>query len=97
MRDASPPPARHGFTCACCGQFTLTAIDGLFTNPQPGSPTRFCSPACRTAPWRRRRAGAPENTPRQRHGGRGRHLRDNPTPDPPRPDRGPTRPEAPTT
>ena len=99
MRDAFPPPARHGFTCACCGWFTLTAIDGLFTNPRPGSPARFCSPACRTAAWRRRRAGAPENTPRQHHGGRGRHLADNPTADPTadpaRPDRSPARPEAP--
>jgi hypothetical protein len=74
MRDASPTPARHGFTCACCGHFTLTAIDGLFTNAQPGSPGRFCSSACRTAAWRRRRAGVPEDTPRQRRGGSNRHL-----------------------
>jgi hypothetical protein len=96
MRDASPtpaqPPTRHGFVCACCGHFTVTAISGLFANPRTGSPHRFCSPACRTAAWRRRRAGASEDTPRQHHGGRGRHLADNPTPDP-----GPTRPEAPTT
>jgi hypothetical protein len=74
MRDASPTPARHGFTCACCGRFTVTGIDGLFTNPQPGSPARFCSPACRTAAWRRRRAGVPEDTPRQRRGGSNRRL-----------------------
>lgn len=90
MRDASAAPARHGFTCACCGRFTLTGIDGVFINPEPGSPTRFCSPACRTAAWRRRRAGVPENAPRQHHGGRGRHLSDNPAPDPTS-----ARPEAP--
>jgi hypothetical protein len=86
MRDASPTPdqpaqapTRHGYTCASCGHFTLTGIDGLFSNPQPGSPPRFCSPACRTAAWRRRRAGAPEDAPRQHHGGPNRHLTDNPT------------------
>jgi hypothetical protein len=54
MRDASPGPARRGFTCACCGHFTVTAVDGLFANPRSGSPARFCSPACRAAAWRRR-------------------------------------------
>jgi hypothetical protein len=79
MRDASPAPVRHGFICGCCGHFTVTAVEGLFSNPQPGSPARFCSPACRTAAWRRRRAGVPEDTPRQRHGGSTRHLTTTPT------------------
>jgi hypothetical protein len=78
MRDASTPEARtegrEGFTCASCGRLTVTAIEGLFHNPQVGSPSRFCSPACRTAAWRRRRAGALEDTPRQHQGGSNRRL-----------------------
>lgn len=93
MRDASPGPTRRGFTCACCGAFTVTAVDGVFANPRTGSPTRFCSPACRTAAWRRRQAGAAEDTPRQHHGGRGRHLNPDPAPG----DQTAPRPEAPTT
>jgi hypothetical protein len=92
MRDASPGPARRGFTCACCGHFTVTAVDGLFANPRSGSPARFCSPACRTAAWRRRQAGVGEDAPRQHHGGRGRRLSADLTPDQASP-----RPEAPTT
>ena len=41
---------------------------------------RFCDPACRQVAYRRRRANAPENTPVQRQGGRGRKL--NPSPGP---------------
>jgi hypothetical protein len=78
MRNASDPPARHGITCASCGAFTLTAIEGLFSNPRVGSPQRFCSPACRAAAWRRRQAGVTENIPRQRTGGRSRRLRTDP-------------------
>lgn len=74
MRDASQAPARQSFTCACCGHEVVTAIEGLFANPQVGSPRRFCDPACRQAAFRRRRAGAPEDSPLQRHGGRGRRL-----------------------
>jgi hypothetical protein len=73
MRYASDP-ARHGYHCAACGRHVLTAIDGLFHNPAVGSPARFCSPACRQAAYRRRRAGAPENTPLQHRGGRTRRL-----------------------
>ena len=74
MRNALGP-VRHGVTCASCGAYTVIAIEGLFYNPPVGSPQRFCSPACRAAAWRRRRAGVTENTPRQRTGGRSRHLR----------------------
>ncbi len=78
MRDASTPDAtpegREAFTCASCGHLTVTAIEGLFHNPQVGSPSRFCSAACRTAAWRRRRAGATEDTPRQHQGGSNRSL-----------------------
>jgi len=73
MRDASEP-ARHGYHCAACGWFTLTAIDGLFYNPAVGSPARFCSASCRQAAYRRRRSGVGEDTPRQLTGGRTRHL-----------------------
>jgi hypothetical protein len=74
IRDASPTPTREGFTCASCRHFVVTAVTGVFTNPKVGSPARFCSPACRTAAWRRRRAGVPEDTPRQHHGGPNRSL-----------------------
>jgi hypothetical protein len=75
MRNASEHPDRHGFTRPVCGRFTVTAVDGLFTNPAAGSPRRFCSPSCRQAAWRRRRAQVDETTPLQRHGGRSRSLR----------------------
>ena len=81
MRNASEAPTRHGVTCAGCGAFTVTAIDGLFANPPVGSPRRFCSPACRAGAWRRRRGGVAEDNPRQHAGGRSRRLR----PDPPQP------------
>ena len=74
MRNASEPPRRRGLICASCGTYTVTAVDGLFSNPRVGSPQRFCSPACRIAVWRRRRAGVSEATPRQRTGGRSRRL-----------------------
>jgi len=60
--------------CECCGHSTVTAVEGLFVNPKPGSPRRFCSPACRQAAYRRRRAGVNESTPAQRQGGRNRRL-----------------------
>jgi hypothetical protein len=74
MRHASPPLDRHGHVCESCGRFTVTAVEGVFVNPQVGSTPRFCSSACRSAAYRRRRAGAPEDAPRQRNGGRGRRL-----------------------
>ena len=72
--DPSPNPHREGFTCASCRRFVVTAVTGVFANPKVGSPARFCSPACRTAAWRRRRIGVPEDTPRQHHGGPNRSL-----------------------
>ncbi|MGH9149630.1 MAG: hypothetical protein ACRD0F_04750 [Acidimicrobiales bacterium] len=75
MRDASDRPARHLSRCECCGADTVIAVEGIFANPTPGSPRRFCSPACRQAAYRRRRAGAGEDVPRQRSGGRDRSLR----------------------
>jgi hypothetical protein len=72
--DPSPTPHREGFTCASCRRFVVTAVTGVFANPKVGSPARFCSPACRTAAWRRRRIGVPEDTPRQHHGGPNRSL-----------------------
>jgi hypothetical protein len=78
MRDALPTSPegqpRHGFTCQACGTTVITDVDGLFNNPERGSQQRFCSPACRQAAYRRRRASTPENTARQHHGGRGREL-----------------------
>ena len=75
MRDASDPPARRVSRCQCCGRDTVIAVEGLFANPTPGSPRRFCSPACRLAAYRRRRAGVAESTTPQRSGGRDRSLR----------------------
>jgi len=75
LRDASERPARELFRCQCCGRDIVTAIEGLYRNPKPGSPRRFCDPACRQAAYRRRRAGVDESTPAQREGGRGRRLR----------------------
>jgi hypothetical protein len=70
--------ARFGFTCHACGQTIVTSIDGLFDNPNRGSPQRFCSHACRQAAYRRRRADTAENQPRQHTGGRTRRLKKNP-------------------
>lgn len=83
MRDASDTPDRDGFTCPVCDRFVTTAIEGLFANPAVGSPQRFCSPGCRQAAYRRRRAGVAENTPLQHHGGRSRQLATNQQPEPP--------------
>lgn len=78
MRDALPPSPsglpRYGFACQGCRQVITTEVTGLFTNPNRGSPQRFCSPACRQAAHRRRRAGVAEDQPRQHHGGRTRSL-----------------------
>jgi hypothetical protein len=78
MRDALPPSRsglpRYGFTCQACQQVVTTEITGLFTTPNRGSTQRFCSPACRQAAHRRRRAGVTEDQPRQHTGGRTRRL-----------------------
>ncbi len=75
MRYASAAPEREGFTCGCCGRTVTTAIAGLFANPRPGSPGRFCDSACRQAAYRRRQAGVAENVALQHRGGRSRSLR----------------------
>jgi hypothetical protein len=74
MRDASDRPARQVSICECCGTDTVIAVEGIFRYPEPGSPRRFCSPACRQAAYRRRQAGIPESTKPQRAGGRNRSL-----------------------
>jgi len=74
MRDASDGRARDVSICECCGRETIHAVEGLFSNPKPGSTRRFCDPACRQAAYRRRRAGVAETTPIQRQGGRNRRL-----------------------
>jgi ribosomal protein L24E len=80
MRDASPLPPnsdglqRTGLHCQCCGRIIVRSVEGLYSIPARGSSQRFCSAACRQAAYRRRQAQALENTPLQKHGGRGRHL-----------------------
>jgi len=80
MRDAiALQPSRDGLQrtglqCQCCGRVVVLAVAGLFTNNPRGSSRRFCSPACRQAAYRRRRALAAEDTPAQHHGGRARKL-----------------------
>lgn len=83
MRDASREPNRNEFTCPVCERLITTAIVGLFTNPAVGSPRRFCTPGCRQAAYRRRRAGIEETTPLQHRGGRSRSLNPNQPPDTP--------------
>ena len=85
MRDASDPPTRQGFTCPVCGRFIVTAVDGIWSAPTPGSPRRFCDPACRQAAYRRRHASVTEDTPRQPSGGRNRSLTANTKEAPPTP------------
>src|SRR3954453_18423303 len=63
MRDAPDRPARDVSRCECCGRNTVIAVEGLFRYPQPGSPRRFCSPACRQAAYRRRRPPPPPPPP----------------------------------
>jgi len=75
MRDASDDLARETLLCQCCGRSVTISIEGVFRNPQPGSPRRFCDPACRQAAYRRRRAGVDEAVTLQRSGGRGRGLK----------------------
>ncbi len=77
MRDASAGPSREVSLCQCCGRQTVIAVEGLYRCPEPGSPRRFCSSACRQAAYRRRRAGVAETAPAQRKGGRSRSLKPN--------------------
>jgi hypothetical protein len=74
LRDASAEFVREGFHCPSCNRDIVTAVVGLFRNPKSGSPQRFCSPSCRQAAYRRRKAGVPETTPGQFNGGRNRRL-----------------------
>jgi len=66
---------RTGGHCQSCGRLVITAVEGLFTNPQRGGAQRFCNHACRQRAYRRRRAGAPEDAPAQYTGGRRRGLK----------------------
>ena len=75
MRDTSDRPGRKACRCQCCGRDIVVSVEGLFSNPEPGSTRRFCDPACRQAAYRRRRAGVAETTAAQRKGGRNRTLR----------------------
>src|SRR5579875_1182692 len=72
-RRASPRPL--GFVCPPCGRFVATVVEGVVSRAERGSPPRFCSPACRQAAYRRRRAGVAEDVPLQPTGGRDRSLK----------------------
>jgi len=82
LRDASPTGTRTGppetlpvgFICPPCGRFIRTDLDGVLWRARTGSPPRFCSPGCRQAAFRRRRAGADEGVRLQQRGGRNRSL-----------------------
>lgn len=82
LRDASPAGPRRGspegqpagFICPPCGRFVATDLDGVAWRARTGSLPRFCSPACRQAAFRRRRAGVDEGLRLQREGGRNRSL-----------------------
>ena len=67
-------PRRTEFACARCQRTVTTAIEGLFYNPRVGSPQCFCSPSCRQAAWRCRRAAAPKATALRWRGERSRRL-----------------------
>jgi hypothetical protein len=68
-------PARVGFVCPPCGRFVPTSVEGVVLRDGRGSPPRFCSPSCRQAAYRRRRAGVAEDMPLQLGGGRDRSLK----------------------
>jgi hypothetical protein len=68
-------PARVGFVCLPCGRFVPTSVEGVVLRVGRGSPPRFCSPGCRQAAYRRRRAGVAEDVPLQLGGGRDRSLK----------------------
>lgn len=65
---------RAGFICPPCGRFVPTEVDGVVLRIGRGSPPRFCSPGCRQAAYRRRRAGVAEDVALQLRGGRDRSL-----------------------
>lgn len=82
LRDASstgprtgPSEPQHtGFICPPCGRFIRTDLDAVLWRARTGSPPRFCSPGCRQAAFRRRRAGVDEGVRLQQRGGRNRSL-----------------------
>jgi hypothetical protein len=51
-----------------------TDLDGVLWRARSGSLRRFCSPGCRQAAYRRRRAGVAEDVALQVVGGRHRSL-----------------------
>jgi hypothetical protein len=63
-----------GFICPPCGRFVRTDLDGVLWRARTGSSPRFCSPGCRQAAYRRRRAGVNEGVALQLGGGRNRSL-----------------------
>jgi hypothetical protein len=69
-----PVPKPVGFVCPPCGRWIATGLDGLVLWAGTGSARRFCSPSCRQAAYRRRRAGVAEDLPLQLAGGRDRSL-----------------------
>lgn len=66
---------RVGYICPPCGRFIATEVEGMALRAQRGSPPRFCSPGCRQAAYRRRRAGVSEEVRLQIGGGRDRSLK----------------------
>jgi len=77
LDDASPPVPEapfRGFVCPPCGRFIRTEVDGVTIHGRTGSPSRFCTPGCRQAAYRRRRAGTEESARLQHKGGRRRSL-----------------------
>jgi hypothetical protein len=73
-KKASTGP-RAGFVCPPCGRFVPTSVEGVVLRDGRGSPPRFCSPSCRQAAYRRRRAGVAEDVPLLLGGGRDRSLK----------------------
>jgi len=73
-QSGSPEPTPVGFICPPCGRFIRTDLDGVVWRARTGSPPRFCSPGCRQAAYRRRRAGVDEGVHLQHRGGRNRSL-----------------------
>jgi hypothetical protein len=71
---AGTEKAPTGFVCPPCGRFIRTDLDGVLFRSRTGSAPRFCSPGCRQAAYRRRRAGVGEDAPLQHAGGRARSL-----------------------
>jgi hypothetical protein len=77
LHDASCLPSEVtpvGFVCPPCGRFVRTDLDGVLLRSRTGSKPRFCSPGCRQAAYRRRRAGVGEDAPLQHNGGAKRSL-----------------------